>query len=109
VSGETEDYMVILRRASPAGIQQTANITEALVYPNPTADKFTVAIQAAEFINKLALKITTATGQVVRQQEFEQVGMQFSQELSLAGFASGLYFVEINADGQKMLRKITKE
>lgn len=109
VSGETEDYMVILRRASPAGIQQTANISEALVYPNPTADKFTVAIQAAEFINKLALKITTATGQVVRQQEFEQVGMQFNQELSLAGFASGLYFVEINADGQKMLRKITKE
>jgi hypothetical protein len=109
VSGETEDYMVMLRRASPAGIQQTANIQEALVYPNPTADKFTVAIQAAEFINKLGLKITTATGQVVRQQNFEQVGMQFSQELSLSGFASGLYFVEINADGQKMLRKITKE
>jgi hypothetical protein len=35
--------------------------------------------------------------------------MQFSQEFSLAGLASGLYFVEINADGQKMLRKITKE
>ena len=109
VSGETEDYMVMLRRASPAGIQQTANISEALVYPNPTADKFTVAIQAAEFINKLALKITTATGQVVRQQNFEQVGLQFTQELSLSGLASGLYFVEINADGQKMLRKITKE
>jgi hypothetical protein len=108
-SGETEDYMVMLRRASPAGIQQTANIQEALVYPNPTADKFTVAIQAAEFITKLGLKITTATGQVVRQQNFEQVGMQFTQELSLAGLASGLYFVEINADGQKMLRKITKE
>jgi hypothetical protein len=108
-SGETEDYMVMLRRASPAGIQQTANIQEALLYPNPTADKFTVAIQAAEFINKLGLKITTATGQIVRQQNFEQVGMQFTQELSLAGLASGLYFVEINADGQKMLRKITKE
>jgi hypothetical protein len=109
VSGETEDYMVMLRRASPAGIQQTANIQEALVYPNPTADKFTVAIQAAEFITKLGLKITTATGQIVRQQNFEQVGMQFTKELSLAGLASGLYFVEINADGQKMLRKITKE
>jgi hypothetical protein len=105
VSGEVEDYVIIFRK-SPLNVPGAALVQNLVLFPNPTSGRFTVAADAIRPINHLDVTVTNMTGQTVKTQSFDKVGIRFSTELDLSEHAKGVYFVELRADGEKITKKL---
>lgn len=105
-SGETADFVVIFRRNMGTGVNNIANIRELVIYPNPTSGKFAIDITAATQLQNLQLRVTNITGQQIILRNYENPLLQLHDEMDMTGQAKGIYFVEITADGAKMIRKL---
>ncbi len=106
-SGETEDIMVIFRRNFPTAIGSVNGKLDGFgLYPNPTTGKFHVQFNTPNKVNDIQLRITNVTGQQVFTNTYKHDGGMFDKSLSLEGQPSGVYFVELQADGQKLMRKL---
>lgn len=108
-SGETEDFIVIFRRQYPASVGTVGKLDGFGVYPNPTNGKFYVQFNTPAKVDEVKVSITNVTGQQVFQQVYKHNGGNFNQALNLTNQPSGVYFVELQADGQKLLRKLVIE
>lgn len=105
-SGETADFVVIFRRATPTAITNLTNINDFALYPNPTPGRFTVRFKTANTIHDLQISVRNVTGQLLSQQHFSDIGNQFSKVFDLTAEASGMYFVEVQADGERTIQKV---
>jgi hypothetical protein len=107
VSGETEDYVVMFHYGSKLGFQNgNQNLKSLSVFPNPTEGRFTVTFKASNTVKHADLLVTSMTGQQLISRSFENAGTSLSTDLDLSQFAKGVYFVELRADGEKLLRKL---
>ncbi|MEZ5017928.1 MAG: T9SS type A sorting domain-containing protein [Flavipsychrobacter sp.] len=106
-SGETEDMIVIFRRRFPTTIGNVHGKLDGFgLYPNPTTGKFHVQFDTPNKVEEVKLRITNVTGQQLFEATYTHNGGTFNQALSLEGKPSGVYFVELQADGQKLMRKL---
>jgi hypothetical protein len=106
-SGETEDYMVIFRRAFPSGVTSLSGMEQVQLYPNPSSDgRFTLTFLSSSVVKEVKLKVTNAMGQLVAQEVYSHEGGRFMQQLDLASVAKGVYFVEIDADGISATKRV---
>jgi len=105
-SGETEDYNVIFRKVNPASVGSIANLQDLSIYPNPTTGKFSVRFNTTRNIDKMHIRVTNVTGQQVFIGNYSKVTSAFSEMIDLGDNARGVYFVEIEADGQKVINKL---
>jgi hypothetical protein len=106
-SGETEDYVVIIR--SPlTSVNTISNISHYTLFPNPTDGRFTVSYTTQKSLEDATVTITNVVGTKIYEQHYgrRQGSTTFHEELDLSDMASGVYFVELKADNQKMIRKI---
>ncbi|WP_165836342.1 GEVED domain-containing protein [Taibaiella soli] len=105
-SGETEDYNVIFRKANPVSVGSINNLEDLNIYPNPTTGKFSVRFNTTRNIEKMQIRVTNVTGQQVIVRNYKNVTSSFSEMMDLGDNARGVYFVEIEADGQKVINKL---
>lgn len=105
-SGETEDYVVTLRKAFPSDVPHTGLLRDLSLYPNPTEGRFTVQLYSAEQVRDLEVTVTNLTGQQVLRQAYRQPSRQFRAEMDLSSQPRGVYLVEVHADGDKAVRKL---
>lgn len=105
-SGETEDYVVTLRKAFPQGVVNTGLLRDLSLYPNPTEGRFTVQFNTVQPIKDLKVVVMNLTGQQVAVQQFSHPGAQFRTEMDLRNQPKGVYLVEVIADGDKAVRKL---
>ena len=73
------------------------------LYPNPARDQVTVSSQY--FKGQVRVVIYNQLGQLQKQLTFEGA----EKRISLDGFASGLYIVQIEVGGQTLSRKLLKK
>ncbi len=109
VSGETEDYYVVFRCPScPTGVQNPDgdNIRMFSLFPNPTTGMAKVSLSTGRAVKEIELTITNMTGQVMKKETFSQPGTQFSTTVDLKEQPRGVYFVEIKADNERIVRKL---
>jgi hypothetical protein len=106
-SGETEDFVVVFRKAGTTGVGgNIGSIRNLGLFPNPTSGKFKLTYEADKAIKDLKVTVTNVTGQVLLQQGFQNPGKSFSNEFDLSDQARGIYFIELRADGDKAVRKL---
>lgn len=76
--------------------------------PNPTTDQLFLDVYSPD-VRDAQIRVYAANGSLALQRStvFNQ-GMQ-REKLNLAGFASGAYFVEIQHNGQKIVKKVLKK
>ena len=74
------------------------------IYPNPTANIFT--IKANEQLNNAIIKLTNITGQVIFEKQ-NQTGNQFSFDIS--NQPQGIYFIQIQQQNRTWHNKIIKQ
>ena len=108
-SGETEDFIVIFRKKWPTDINGIGHLTGFGVHPNPTNGSFNVKFSSATDVSDVSVKVTNVTGQVVYSNNYSNAGTEFNKQISLHTQPSGVYFVELNADGQRLIRKLIKQ
>lgn len=104
-SGETEDYVVIFRTPL-SGVNDTKNLTWMNVFPNPNEGKFTISFTATKAVSRATVTVSSVTGQKIQEQEYNNAGREFSQQIDLTGMPRGVYFVELRADAERYVRKV---
>lgn len=105
-SGETEDYLVIFRKKWAEGVGNTPKLSGFSVNPNPTTGKFYVQFSTNSEIKSVKVRITNVTGQVIEEGSYEHRGGMFYHEMDMSNRSKGVYFVELQADGDKLMRKL---
>ncbi len=106
-SGETEDYIVMFKRPFPENIQESENIQQLSLNPNPTDGRFWLQFKGAASAQEVKVRVLSITGQVVKQEIYPHNGGIFRRDIDLSNEAKGMYMVEITAGGQKMMQKLT--
>jgi hypothetical protein len=107
ISGETEDYVVTFRKVGGTqGVSGIGSLRSLSLYPNPTTGSATVAYSASKPVKELQITVTNMTGQVVLRQDFTAPGREFQTTLDLSDRPRGFYFIELRADGEKLVRKL---
>ena len=106
-SGETEDYVVTLRR-TPQSVGTVNLISELSVYPNPTSDnRITVDVRSEQNMGTLHLSLLSVDGKILRQEAYDNIGKQFKKEIELQAVSKGVYFIEVHCkDGGKNVRRV---
>ncbi|MCB0695819.1 MAG: T9SS type A sorting domain-containing protein [Chitinophagaceae bacterium] len=105
-SGETEDYILIFRKKIAEGITDAAKLNGFNIHPNPTTGRFNIRFSSNAEIDEVKVRITNVTGQLVQQHTYGYEGGVFSKELDITNQAAGVYFVELDADGSKLMQKL---
>ncbi|RYZ55342.1 MAG: T9SS type A sorting domain-containing protein [Sphingobacteriales bacterium] len=105
-SGETEDFIVKIKDKSTMGVGGMNGSLDFGLFPNPSNGKFTLRGTSTSSLRKVALRITTITGQLVYQRDFAPGSRDFATEVDLSEQAKGIYLVELNADGARTTKKL---
>ncbi|XZF13001.1 GEVED domain-containing protein [Chitinophagaceae bacterium MMS25-I14] len=105
-SGETEDYTVIFRKSAPTGINTISGLKELGIFPNPTSGRFTVQFNSSKVYDHVMIRVSSITGEQLIVRNYTTPSSMFREDLDMGGYAKGIYYVEIMADGEKMIRKL---
>ena len=106
VSGETMDFTVRFHYIWRVGTATINNVNNVRLYPNPSGGITTLAFETQDNVKQLEISVTNMTGQVLYRKELVNTTGNFSTDIDLTGQTPGIYFVTINADGQRMIRKL---
>ena len=72
------------------------------IFPNPAADVFSIQFNHENPRPQARLRLLDAQGSVV----FEKTGISNLETVQTAGFASGVYFLEVLDEGRRMMGKV---
>ncbi len=103
-SGETEDYWVRFDKFLAIG--DVTNILGAIhIFPNPTTGVTSVQYRGKS-VKQAALKVTNITGQVL--ETLTLPALEYGQviKLNLEGYAKGIYFITLGAEGRTVTGKV---
>jgi len=82
--------------------------TFARVFPNPSADGwFELRIAPAKTIDRLDLRLYDATQRLIQADAYRNI-QELGAPLNLSGYAPGIYFVQLVADGSAQTLKLVK-
>jgi len=84
------------------GIKEDNRSSKLFIHPNPTREKLLITFE--EFTTGV-LSIKNYLGQIIKQEEFNSTKQL---DISLDG-PSGIYFLQLEVDGQVITKKIVKE
>jgi hypothetical protein len=93
----------------PLGVEGLSKLQSVKIYPNPNEGRFIVSFNASKKVKNLSINITTMTGASVISEHHGDVSGSFKKELDLSRMAKGVYFLELNADGERAVRKVVVE
>ncbi len=91
-----------LRTAVTSVYEETESL-DVEIYPNPASNQAVISLGAFE--GTASIRLYNISGQVVKQIETTEP----AAELNVNELASGLYMVEVNANGQKQVLKFSKQ
>lgn len=80
------------------------------IFPNPAArGKFTISLQAEYAVKELLVRVTDALGRRIFQRTYNAAGQNFRSEIVLNNTVPGIYYLEANADGERLIRRFSVE
>ncbi|MEK7255720.1 MAG: T9SS type A sorting domain-containing protein, partial [Bacteroidota bacterium] len=77
--------------------------------PNPASDAVLVQVETSAALGDVSLEVLDGLGQNLFRLEFSQTGNAFEHELDVSGWAAGVYFVKIQADGAERVLRFLKK
>ena len=88
-----------------------ANAISALnVYPNPLKETLTVTFAASSITTgKINVRLIDFSGKLIHSEELEGASSNFETHLSVADLYPGMYLLEIENAGNRVVRKLIKE
>ena len=104
VDGEVEDYSVVIKNASTAGIDETDFFAAVQIYPNPATNQLTIDLSELDAGIDLVL-IKDITGKTILQTEYtasKVIQMDVSQ------LSEGMYHVVLQSGNFQTTRRFVK-
>ncbi len=92
-------------------ISHTTSVSDILsqnitIYPNPATEALTIEMSDGKFF-RLEIKLFNILGEVVFSSPIENISHQ--KTIDISDLAAGIYFVQVNIDGNKVMKKVVKE
>ena len=89
-----------------SGISETDESAIALeIFPNPAYGLFQVRMNVESSMS-LRVRVFTAAGQLIFEDSKNAFSGNYLQEVSLSGYATGIYFVAVEMDGKTTVERI---
>ena len=104
VSGNLGSYLHYnLNVCYPAGINNVSGDVSLNIYPNPNQGVFTVNVSSA---NRLVgtMSVSDQLGRIIKTQNIDVTGTK-QLPIELGNLSSGVYLLEINAEGSKSVKQ----
>lgn len=97
--------------STPVSVEGAAkSLSSAAIYPNPAREgRVNVTFDASKPVRSVRVTLSDVTGRCVLRREYKTTGLYFFREINLGGAAPGSYFVELEADGERIVRKLMVE
>ena len=103
--GCTNTAIVTITVNPCVGLEETILANGVSVYPNPNNGNFTLGVSAN--VDELVIKITDIQGRVVYASVDNKVNAGFVKQISLDSQPSGMYLMQILANGEQTTEKIS--
>lgn len=78
------------------------------VYPNPFSTDVAISVQK-ENLHEASFTISNSLGQIIYQREENNLRQGYTKMLDLRYLPNGLYFITVEADGERVVRRVVKE
>lgn len=106
--GETEDYVVNIAGTSGVGIEENSLLNNVVIYPNPTAGVFNIAVNGGKF-SDVGINVIDLQGKVVYSISDKNTAASYTKQINLESLAKGIYYVKINTElGMKVQKLIIR-
>jgi hypothetical protein len=87
-----------------------ANAISALnVYPNPLKETLTVSFTSTRMNGSMTVRLLDFSGKLIHSEELDGASSNFETHLSVADLYPGMYLLEIENAGNRVVRKLIKE
>ena len=87
-----------------------ANSISALnVYPNPLKETLTVTFAATAISGKINVRLIDFSGKLIQLEELDGNARTFETQMNVADLYPGMYLLEIENAGNRVVRKLIKE
>ena len=83
-------------------------LDDVLVYPNPVKENLQIVMNNVSS-SKVSVKVISILGAVAAELEVDKPAGIVKEEINLAGVPAGVYLVEIVSNGQRAVKRITKQ
>ena len=77
------------------------------IYPNPSLSEISITIQKQ--IKQVSFIINNVLGQTVFIKNENNLSSNYTETIDLSFLSKGIYFLDINIDGERTVKKIVKE
>jgi subtilisin family serine protease len=101
-NGIALDYFRINQSTNTTKIEEAFSV---LVYPNPSFSHFNLTIDQSN-ANNIQIKMLDAVGKLVHEQLIENTSGRNSWRIETSHLSKGMYFLNVNIDGQQVTRKV---
>ncbi len=103
------DNSIFLSTCSITGLaEQLSSLSLATPYPNPTHDVINIPVILSSK-SSVKIDITNTLGQIVKTVSATDVAGEQTIQVKVNGFAKGMYFVTVTADGKASTAKFSVE
>lgn len=93
---------------TPANINNNSAVNSIKIYPNPAINYFDVNINSNKN-SVLKLVVTNLLGQEIKTEAFNVISGNNDYRINIESIRSGIYFVNIELDNEKITRKLVIE
>lgn len=97
------EYYLFTIPASEVGLQKQYELSQILMYPNPTANSFTV--EAHDFLIYGSISVEDYLGRTILVQKLDA---QKSVNINISDFPDGVYFIQINHERYSKVEQLVK-
>lgn len=84
-----------------------SNLSSFGLFPNPaTEGRFSISMETKQAVRQLSISIRNAIGQTLYTSSYQNTGTRFFKEFDQSKLPSGVYFLELNVDAEKIVRQL---
>lgn len=94
---------------TPVGVEAGVFGGSFSLFPNPSKGSFHINVDGEKPFQALAITARNITGQRIFKQQYSPASPIFSTDIHLPDAAKGIYFVEMIADGQRVVQRVLVE
>ena len=85
------------------------SISALNVYPNPLKETLTVTFAATAISGKINVRLIDFSGKLIQSEELDGNARTFETQMNVADLYPGMYLLEIENAGNRVVRKLIKE
>ncbi len=105
----SDDYWIMkFCMDTVTGVDELTNQVQISVYPNPFATDVAISVQK-ENLREATFTISNTLGQIIYQRAENNLSQGYTKMLDLRYLPKGLYFITVEADGERVVRRVVKE